>query len=449
MTLAPYVPGRDGPFARDEASHLLRRAGFSATVAELDGAVRAGLAATLEQLFLADEGKAARQLAATAPVVTQADDLSALQALWFGRMVATRAPAVEKLALFLHGHFATSFEKVARATWMWQQYALLRENGAGSFRDLLQAISRDPAMLLWLDSNSNEKGLPNENYARELMELFSLGVGHYSERDVQEAARAFSGWHVKDGRFWLNPRAHDAKEKTVLGCAAPLDGGDVVDLCASHAECPRFLARKLLRFYVEPEPAADAVEELATALVEEQLQLAPVLRRLFGSQRFFAEAARRAVIAGPVEWCVGLLRKTGARVNFRAAAAAAAAMGQSLFAPPNVKGWDGDRAWISSQALLERVRFAEAMAYGDGEVGVTIDWERVAGDAAAASAAGEPGGGERLVVQLSQRLIDGALLPETTARIAAFAQTAEAGTGETRVRRVAQLVLSAPEALLI
>ncbi len=437
MNLAPFVPGVDGPFDDAAAGHLLRSAAFGSRPEERAEAVSAGLPATLDRLFSRDEGKAAAQLAALAPTVSQSDEFPRLQGLWLGRMVESGAPLLEKLALFWHNHFATSQVKVQQNDWMWRQYALFREKGSGSFRELLQAAARDPALLVWLDGNSNVRSHPNENFARELLELFSLGVGHYSERDVQEAARAFSGWHVRDGLFWRNERSLDTGTKRLFGVELT-DGGEVIDVATRQAACAPFLAGKLLRAFVTDLPDAAAVAEVAAALVEEELVVGTTLRRLFASKLFFATTARRSRIAGPVEWCVGLLRRTRARSKYRAVAEAAAAMGQSLFAPPNVKGWEGGRSWISSRTLLARGRFAAELCYG-GELGITIDWEKLAGESARV-------GGAPLVATLEAILVDDALDPTTRARIVDFASSAAAGAGTLRVQRVAQLLLGAPEA---
>jgi uncharacterized protein (DUF1800 family) len=302
-------------------------------------------------------------------------------------------------------------------------------------------MSKDTAMLIWLDSNQNVKGAPNENYAREVMELFSLGVGNYREQDIREAARAFSGWHLKDGRFWFNARAHDDGPKELFGRSGALDGGDVVDLCVEHQACPSFLAAKLLRFYVTPEPEKEAVAAFAAVLEQEQLAIGAALRRLFLSRVFFAKAARGALIASPIEFCVGLLRRVRARASWRGVALASGEMGQSLFAPPNVKGWDGDRAWINSRTLVERARFATAVVYGGDPIDAKVAWGSVV-------PAKEREDATRLVAALGQRLLLRELSKETSARLVQFAAGAGAGEGETRVRRVAQLMLTAPEAQL-
>jgi uncharacterized protein (DUF1800 family) len=455
--LAGYVPGRDGPFGFDEAAHLARRAGFSLPARDVDELAALGPEAAVDRLFGGalgatpdegpDEGGEARAIATQSAIVTQSgftnedESLPKLQALWLARMATTRAPAVEKLALFWHGHFATSFEKVKRTAWMWEQYRLFREHGAGSFRDLLLAVARDPAMLVWLDSNSNERGRPNENFAREVMELFSLGVGNYREKDIQEAARAFSGWHLKDGVFWLNERAHDGGEKEVFGRRGNLDGRDVVDLCVAQPACPRFLATKLLRFYVTPMPSPAQVDELSAVLLEEKLVVGAALRRLFLSKAFYDPAVRGRLIGSPVDWCIGLLRRTRGRARWVAVAAATSAMGQALFLPPNVKGWDGDRAWINSRTLLERARFATALAYGGGDVAATISWNGLLPSR-------DHDDPVRMVGALAKQLLQSPLSSETAARLVDFARGETQG-GEAGVRRVAHLLLTAPDAQLV
>jgi hypothetical protein len=243
--------------------------------------------------------------------------------------------------------------------------------------------------------------------------------------------------------FWLDEHEHDGGEKKVLGRSGRLDGGDVVDLCVDQPACPRFLATKLLRFYVLPEPPTAVVDEMTAALLEERLALAPTLARLFASQLFFSKRVRGALIQAPVELCVAAVRAARAAVSWTALADATAEMGQALFAPPNVKGWDGQRAWINSRTLLARGRFAEALAFGGGGPNVRVDWKSVVGT---------PAGGAADAVALVERLATALLAvapgDATAASLAAYAASPAAGTREARVRNVAHLVLSSPEAQL-
>jgi uncharacterized protein (DUF1800 family) len=439
LNLDRFEAGRDGPFGAREVAHLFRRGGFGLAWDEARDLAAQGLDAALERLFAEDEGEECRALLRSVPVALELDDLPPIQALWFARMRGTKAPAREKLALFWHGHFATSFDKVRRGAFMWHQYELFRGRGMGPFEELLLEVSRDPAMLFWLDSNANEKQHPNENYSRELLELFTLGLGHYDEQAVKEAARAFSGWHTKDERFWFNARVHDDGEKELFGARGPFDGGDVLRLCVQQRACPHRIAAKLLAFYVLPDPAADEIDELAAALRGSDFVLEPVLRRLFASRFFYSERARGTVIKSPCDFCVGALRATRARASPLAAARACADMGQSLFAPPNVKGWDGHRGWITSRSMLVRSRFAESLSFGGGGLAAHLDPDFLVPREVRA----DP---ERLVGALADALLQAPITAETLDRLVEFARSRDAGTGEPRLRALSFLLLSSPDA---
>ena len=365
-----------GPFDLTAAAHLARRAGFGERRSTLERWVAGGIDVALDELFGDDEGSEAEAARRAATTLSATGNVEGTRASWLLRMITTRAAGREKLALFLHDHFATSVEKVGSAKAMWQQIELLREKGVGPFADLVLAVARDPAMLVWLDANQNRVGRPNENFARELFELFTLGVGHYGEADVQEAARAFSGWHEREGRFWFNSRAHDRGVKRVLGKQGELGGEDVVALSVEHDRCPEFLAEKLARQYVADDPSSDWVERIAGWLRETELSLASTLRRMFRDESFYADELRCARILGPVEWAVGIVREVGGRVRPKAMARFLGDMGQSLLAPPSVEGWPRGGSWVSSTTLLARDRFAHALAFGDGDLGAEVAWPR-------------------------------------------------------------------------
>lgn len=365
-SLAAYDVATHG-WTRRQAAHLLWRAQHGATEAEIARAHSAGLSATLDRLFAQQpEGEEFRTADATlAQLAIDSGDIRDLKAWWAHRIVRTANPLVEKITLFWHSHFATSNVKVGSVAQMAAQNATLRALGLGKFGDLLRAMARDPAMLVWLDGNENRRRQPNENFARELMELFSLGVGNYSERDIQEAARAFTGWHVRQGKFWFNQRQHDVGIKEVFGASGNFDGDEVVDLCLAQPASARFLATKLLRYVLEPSPPDDAVEEVSDCLREHDLELAPVLRKLFSSRLFFSSGARRAIIKSPADLVLGSLRTLEARGNYRNAVILMAELGQNLFEPPTVKGWEGGRHWINSATMLQRANFAYELALGD------------------------------------------------------------------------------------
>lgn len=362
--LVPFA-GRE--WTAREAAHLLGRAQFGYTSAELDAAVTAGLNATLDRLFTpADETPEFTQADASLKKTALATgNIADLKVWWLYRMWASANPVAEKVALLWHNHFATSQAKVQSVPQMLAQNQLIREHGLGDFRHLLHGMSRDTAMLVWLDGNANRKRHPNENFAREVMELFALGVGNYTEKDIQEAARAFSGWHVREGAFWFNTLQHDSTPKTVFGKTGNFDGAAIVDLCLQHPACPRFLALKLLRTYVTPDPTPAMRDAVAERIVQNQFQMAPVLRELLASQMFFADHHRRCIIKSPLDLVVGSLRMLAGSVRWPRVAQLLANLGQDVFAPPSVKGWEGGRLWINSSTILLRTNFATELATGD------------------------------------------------------------------------------------
>ena len=355
---AAYEPHADRPWSRRLAAHLFRRALFGATTAELEQAVHNGPAATIDRLCNPSRNgggfeSTASMLAHRAAAAGSAPELAAS---WLYRMLSTPDPLLEKLTLFWHGHFATSAAKVEKLHLMLEQNELLRARARGRFAGLVGAISRDPAMLIWLDSTTNRRIRPNENYARELMELFCLGVGNYTERDVKEVARAFTGWEVLGEHFVFNGPQHDRGVKSFLGRSGNFDGDDAIKIILEQPAAPRFIARKLIRFFVlEEPPVSDAlIEPIARQLRDREFEIGPALRTMLSSNLFFSELAIGRKVRSPVELGVGLLRCLGAATNLVQLGQGIAELGQSLFYPPNVKGWDGGRAWINSSTLLGR-----------------------------------------------------------------------------------------------
>jgi uncharacterized protein (DUF1800 family) len=369
----PWQPDAKQPWDHRWAAHLYRRAGFGASSAELHAAVERGLAATLENLFAAEPrmGVRERQLLLQSLEVGRRNNPIELRAWWLDRMFVAAQPLREKMTLFWHNHFATSISKVQSVALMLKQNELIRRHALGKFRPFLLEMSRDPAMLVWLDSNSNVKGKPNENYAREVMELFSLGVGHYTERDIQEAARAFTGWHTANGEFAFKPDLHDDGSKTVLGRKGAWDGGDIVRIVLDQPAAPRFLVRKLYRFFISDvaDPPAALLEPLAQALRTSDYDMGAVVQTMLRSRHFFSAYAYRQRVKSPVEFGVGAVHALGQGfVSPRGLATKLDAMGQQLFAPPNVKGWEGGRAWLNTATVLARHDFARALALGMAEV---------------------------------------------------------------------------------
>lgn len=364
----PYEPSPSEPWNRRRAAHLFRRAGLAATREQLDEAVRVGPAATIDRLLAAPpEPDAFSQSSdALADTLLSTGNAQQLSAWWCLRMLATPYAGLEKLTLFWHGHFATSAEKVTDPRLMLAQNRLLRQRALGPFEPLVQQISRDAAMLLYLDSASNRKAHPNENYARELMELFCLGLGNYTEQDVQQLARCFTGWEVFNRQYRFNSGQHDPGVKTFLGQSGSFGGEDAVRIVLSQPAAPRFLAQKLVRFYVtdhDPLPA-ELLQPLADQLAARQLEIGPTVRQIVSSRAFFSSAAAGRKIRSPVDVGIGVLRALDGTTNANRLASDLGELGQHLFYPPSVKGWDGGRAWINSSTLLGRANLVGRLVHG-------------------------------------------------------------------------------------
>jgi uncharacterized protein (DUF1800 family) len=368
----PWQPDDKQPWDLKWAGHLYRRATFGASHTELQDAVKRGLPATLDLLLQGDAKAAAfdATLARLGKTIAGRENAHELRGWWLYRMLHSPYPLREKMTLFWHNHFATSVVKVASTVLMAQQNELLRKHALGKFRPFLLEMSQDPAMLVWLDSNGNVKGKPNENYARELMELFSLGVGHYTEKDIREAARAFTGWHTDNDAFAFRADEHDGGPKTVLGQSGNWDGGDVVRIVLEQPATPLFLVRKLYHFLVSEnaQPSDAFLQPLADGLRKSDFDLALVLRAILQSRHFYSAHAFRQRIKSPVEFALGAaIAAVPARpipVPPEAMVDRLEAMGQVLFAPPNVKGWPGGKAWLNTSTVLARHNFAEGVTAG-------------------------------------------------------------------------------------
>ncbi|HUQ71799.1 MAG TPA: DUF1800 domain-containing protein [Planctomycetaceae bacterium] len=348
-----------------EAVHLLSRLQFGVRQEEVDRAVADGLDATLDRL-LSPQAESAEFVEADDSLRHNAiatGEIADLKAWWLFRMQFSANPLTEKLALFWHNHFATSNAKVRSVPQMLAQNDLFRQHATRSFRGLLHAVSRDPAMLVWLDGNANRKRHPNENFAREVMELFSLGIGNYTERDIQEAARAFTGWHLRDKEFWFNVSQHDATDKTIFGKTGRYEGAAVIDLCLDQPACPKFLATKLLRMFVTTQPSEELVTHVAERYRHHDLATGPVLRDVCRSSEFFAPEHPRAIIKSPLDFVLGTLRPLAEQVRWPAMVETLAKLGQDVFEPPSVKGWDGGRQWLPSTAWIQRWNFVTALLH--------------------------------------------------------------------------------------
>jgi hypothetical protein len=364
----PWVPSDAEPWDRKRVAHLFRRAAFGATPADIDAAIKDGFPKTLERLLsgVPDAAERLELLTETGKYYTEPMNL---RVWWLYAMIESGHPLREKLALFWHNHFATSYAKVRSTRLMYEQNVTIRKHALGNFRPFLLDMSRDTAMLVWLDSNRNVKGAPNENYAREVMELFSLGVGNYTEKDVQEAARAFTGWHHNSEVTAFENKAveHDDGQKTIFGKTGHWTGEDVVRLCCDHDACAKFLVGKLYTFLVsETQPPERLLEPLAERFRKSNYDIASLVSVMLSSRLFFSQHAYRKRVKWPVEYALGAVRAAcPGRVPLSDLTDPLAKMGQSLFAPPNVKGWRTGTDWLNSATLLARNNFAEKVALGD------------------------------------------------------------------------------------
>ncbi|MDG2131134.1 MAG: DUF1800 domain-containing protein [Fuerstiella sp.] len=353
-----FQPDADTPWNLRAAAHLYRRAGFGANHEELTTAVEAGAVDAADNLLgsAAEPEDYRHEVTDLAHASMASGNVQQLSAWWAYRMLSTPSQLLEKLTLLWHGHFATSAQKVEDAKLMFDQNNLLRKYALGNFARLLQEISRDPAMLIYLDSVTNRKAHPNENYAREIMELFCLGEGNYTENDIRELARCFTGWEVKNRKFRFNRYQHDTKSKSFLGHTGNFGGEEGVRIVAGQDAAPQFVAMKLVKFMVmdEPSPSAELLAPLARELRSNEMQIAPTIRRILTSNIFYSAHARGRKVRSPVELAIGFLRSLEGSTNSYELAEKLQTLGQGLLYPPSVKGWDGGRTWINSSTLLGR-----------------------------------------------------------------------------------------------
>jgi uncharacterized protein (DUF1800 family) len=362
---AAYKPSAEAPWNLQRVGHLYRRAAFGADHATLQAGLEAGPAKTIDRLLQGGSGleefdKTSGELAET---IARGNNPQQLRAWWLNRMLYTPHPLREKLTLFWHNHFATSNAKVQSTRLMLGQFDLMQRHAQGNFGELLQAMSKDPAMLVWLDGKGSKKGNPNENYAREIMELFALGIGHYTEKDIREAARAFSGWDVVGNKAVLRQGDFDDGSKTFLGQTGRFGAEDIVRICLEQEAAAPFILTKLFKFLVsESVPATpELLAPLATEFRGSKYDFGAIVSRILRSNLFFADSVYRTRIKSPVEFAVGIVRALEGRLGTSALATSLGELGQDLFYPPNVKGWDGGEAWLNAQTLLFRQNLSLAL----------------------------------------------------------------------------------------
>ena len=390
-------------------AHLLRRAGFGATRDELEVCVAQGYDAVVEDLLYPSDPQNMPDDIIRRSHVEQSELrlLDGAGAYWMYRMITSRCPLEEKIALFWHGLFATGYTKLNQAKVLLNQINMFRHNGLGNFATLLVELSKDPAMIIWLDNNDNHKTAINENYGRELLELFSMGIGNYTEDDIKECARAFTGWTLGNAEYmavrasrdsiWPYSRIawhfayreedHDEGEKTFLGETGNFNGQDIVDIIARQESTARFICTRLFQFF-----GADEVDEDGEAVVQTMVQsyfesgyeIRSVLRTLFHSDYFKSQQARFARVKGPVETVVGAVHLAGTyrtpTQGVDQLARQCLFMGQGIFQPPSVEGWHEGIEWVDSGSLVERVNFVGQQLGNVNNPGVRSIIDRLASE---------------------------------------------------------------------
>lgn len=506
-----FTPADDSLWTRDAAAHLLNRAGFGGAPADIEKLHALGRAKAVDSLIEGQDDaaqlplpewtkpEAMRELAQemmesrreiegagdaeekerkrrqTIQMVQRRQREQALELVgwWIERMAGTFWPLREKMTLFWHGHFATSLEKVRQTPLMARQNELFRRHALGSFRDLTKEVAEDPAMMIYLDTAGSRRQSPNENFARELMELFTLGEAHYTEDDIRQSARAFTGWNFRpimpEPRFV--PFQHDDGEKTFFGKTGRWRGGDIVDIIFEQPQCAKFITAKLWRFFVSDAPPDEATH---TALAEElrkaDWKLAPWLRTVFNSAAFYDAEVMRTQIKSPVQFLLQMRKQLEmpAKVPPFVLAGALQQLGQVPFRPPNVAGWEGGRAWINTSTLLLRYNIAGAVVTGDPRAMPALQRpggggapdtmrermrERFMGRAAGVKPAwsalvpeGVRKDGAKLLDSLIQRFYHGPIPDADRARFAAFLKEKAAdGVSDDDLAHLVHLMMSTPQ----
>lgn len=461
-----------GPWNERLAAHLLRRAGFGGSQAQVKSAASASMNAAVDALVhfpatdalaqppeLFDPRAMLREMLFGGRIGAKPDDtqrreiakqirqgerrsLIELQNWWLNRMLASPAPLQEKMALYFHGHFTTAaVQKGVTPQMAFDQNELFRSYALGNLRELTWRISIDPGMMLYLDNARSDLTHPNENYARELMELFTLGIGNYTETDVRESARAWTGWILarRTGKTQFVAGRHDAGSKTFLGQTGNWSGRDIVDIIYRQPTCAAFWANSLLNFFVYNDPEPQLVDGLASLIVRHDYNLAPVLSALFRSNVFYSKRAYRALVKSPVEFVVGTYKALDLKAIDGRAQRALVQMGQILFYPPNVAGWPGGANWLTSQTMIARQNFLAGLV--NSPVMDDAGWMRQV-----------PASGTRAAEDLIGALLQGDASANAAQDVAAYlngAGTSALGTlsaenYQERVRGAAYLTMAMP-----
>ncbi len=437
----PYEPDPEHPWDLRRAGHLYRRAAFGATREELWRAVREGPRRTLDRLLqpAGDVQAFNRTHDDLEKTAAKSQDAAPLRAWWLRRMLTTPHPLVEKMTLFWHGHFAVSNARVKNARLMRDHVAKLRGGALGSFRSLLEEMVRDPAVLLGLGAKAGRKAAPGEDFARVVLEDFTLGPGTCTDRDVRESARAFTGRFVLRGKLRTFPREHDSGVKEILGRRGAFRAEDVVEIAVDHAATSRWIVRKLYRWLVSEieTPGEDALLAPLAASFARDHDLAGLVERMLRSKIFFSATAYRCRVKCPVEFALGIVKACGGMVSTTRLARDLATLGKNIFHPPTVKGWAGGRHWINGGTWTGRSNLALALLRGSGPYGNPLDPAALAGKYGHA----EPMQAGRFLLDL---FLQGDVNSEAKVSLLGVLQGPGRDPG-TAIRRFAHAVVTLPE----
>jgi uncharacterized protein (DUF1800 family) len=435
---APYNPDPERPWDLPLAGHLYRRAAFGASWKQLQQALADGPQRTVDKLLQPEADAAVLDQQYDAYEASAAGSIPSLRAWWLRRMLLTPHPLAEKMTLFWHDHFATSNVRVGNPRLMMQHVQLLRKHALGQYGPLLAAVSQDPAMLVGVGADASRKAVPNENFVRQLMDRFTLGPGHYGEEDVQEAARAFTGWFVLRDRLRFVDHEHDTGVKRILGQEGQFGREDVVRIVLKPAMVAQLLARKLYRWFVSE--TDEPTDELLAPLVDafgEDYDVGRVVEKILRSNLFFSDAAYRRRIKSPVEFALGIIQGMEGVVGTAKLGSDLADLGQDLYQPPTVEGWEGGRYWLNAATVVGRSNLALALVRGSGPYEDKLNPAKLAEKYGKAS----PEAAARLLIDL---FLQGDVPSDVVDRVLSSGPAADADRSRW-LREVTHLIVTLPE----
>jgi uncharacterized protein (DUF1800 family) len=449
-------------------NHLLRRAGFGMTKEEHDHYQQLGLKATIEELlaYNAVDDSEAEKAAAVANDTSNGQRVVPVSG-WLTRMATTKRPLQEKMTLFWHGLLTSQLSVVRDPGAMLTQIDFYREHALDRFPDILKGVSKDPAMMIYLNVDNSFRGAPNENYARELMELFALGVGNFSETDVREAARAFTGWQIPRERGpnpgqldikepVFRPQRFDSSPKTFFGKTGNFGPDDIVDIVVEQPASAKYIVKRLFSFFVYPDPSDDDLKPFIEAYMNNGKSIRSVVEAMFKSDVFYSPKAYRAIVKSPVEFAVGAIKAVNGQQRVPELTVGGGQprlggvvglMGQTLYEPPNVAGWPGNASWLNASTMFARLNFVNGITGGGPQ---QRPRPNAPANAAPASTAAAPSGFEtgttaQALAHFLPLVLDDNVSPETRQVLLDYAGGPDVQLTPEQLRGVVYLILGSPQ----